>query len=330
MSDKAVSREYIDELQDSIIPDLESKVVKLNARKDALDKKITSIRMLSIPFDYHNTEICTYSVLSSKYNEDWSEHKSMLHRRWANETKRHTLISSGSEVVIYWLTLVIWGITSIYLTFWESVNQIFGLNKLAFLCICYALYEILALIVSTWYYVCRPNSINKVEAKRELREVKSKLKITTNELTVKKNIVEQYKLATLDPNKQFAAIKRNTTDGLRQTVDYTIETVLPGIKNQDIKKAYTEIIDKCCKLLDMANENGAIVTEISKIYNIYINDINNVLVKMNSQEVVLNDVYNLLNNFSEYVDRKIKKFSEISTMSIQSEINALMNSFKED
>ena len=330
MTNKTTNKEYIEELQETIIPELELEVRKLSDKKEALSKKITSIRRFSVPFDYNNTDICSFSILGSRYGESWEEHKTLLHRRWSNETTRHTLISSGSEIILYYVALVIWDILSIFLIFGHSINQLFGLNKLASLCASYALFEILVLIVSTWYYVFRPNMINKSEAKKELKEVKSKLKVASNDLQVKQNIVEQYKLATINPNKEFAAIKKNTTDSLRQIVDYTTATVIPNIKNTDIKDAYAAIMQKCYKLLDMANENGAIVTEISKIYNIYINDINNVLVKLDSEQVVLSEVYGLLNNFSEYVDRKIKKFSEINTMSLQSEINALVNSFKED
>lgn len=324
------NKDYIDELESVKIPQLQAEISTLKTAEENAVKQLSLIRLFSIPFVY-NSDKGKSSILSNKYNESWDDHKHLMYDRWYGKTPRHTLISIGTERIIYWVSLVLWMVMTFTLPVMKTMHQAFKLNRLSFIAASYGVFEIACLLVSCWYYIFRPNMINKSEIKKELRKTRRQLKIKSTELTTYENMVKQYQLATIDPNKQFASMKRKTTDNLRQIVDDTVQNIIPKLTYGQIATKYKEILDKCYKLLDMAEENGAIVTEISKIYNIYINDINNVLIKSSkSNDADTSDVYALINNFNDYIDRKIKKFTDLSDMSVKSEINALVNSFMED
>ena len=93
-------------------------------------------------------------------------------------------------------------------------------------------------------------------------------------------------------------------------------------------------LEKCRKLRKLAEDDGRIVTERSKIYVIYMNDINNLLIRVSrSDDYMARDtveIMEMLRNFDNFVDRKIKKFSNVSNMLISSEIGALNTAFSEE
>ena len=78
----------------------------------------------------------------------------------------------------------------------------------------------------------------------------------------------------------------------------------------------------------MARINGSIVTEISKIYTIYIIEISNIMSKHSDSDT--NALIEMITNFGGYVDRKIEKFRGIEKMSLENDINALNKAFLED
>lgn len=316
---------YAIELEASVIPTLEKQIEQLEEKIETKEIDISRMRTFSLPFSYHDDYIGSYTIFSSDVNMSWKEYKDTLYSEWVGKKSNHRLISSGLDKVLYYMFMT----AVIALTVWLLVVQGFGeqiIDKVRIALIIYAIAEVIAGLVSVWYFVVRINGINKSEIRKEIKRYKKELKIKSNDLEVKKGLLEQYKIASLNPNQELARIKGNTAESLKDIVKYTRDDVIPNIKSDRIKTKYLSILDKCDEILKLAETNGAIITEVSKIYNIYISDINNIITKGEHVE----GIYELLDNFSTYLDRKINKFRGLNELSIASEISALNDALKEE
>lgn len=321
--DEILDKDYIQEIEEKI-PELNNKLKQIQEDKVETEKFIKTIGLTTLPFIYKNEY--NMSIFSDKYSEDYARYKNRLYSNWREPDKGKRVLTEAASYILYYtyagICLLVIALCIIF-----DIYKFFNINFISFAFIGCFIAELIAGIYSTWYYMVRPNIINKRQSKFKLKQLKKEEKLLLNELQIKSNLIEQYKLATIDPNKQFNKVKRRTSEELREIVKYTLKNIVPNI-NKDLSNKYNEILNKCNKLLDIANEDGRIVTEISKIYNIYINDINEILTKSN--ELNMDNVYVLLNNFESYIDRKLKKFDNISGILIERDINALNKAFMEE
>jgi metal-sulfur cluster biosynthetic enzyme len=191
----------------------------------------------------------------------------------------------------------------------------------------YGVYEIISYVVSAYYFVIRPNRINKANYRLEIRKLKAEQKVIQAKIDTDKGLIDAHKIASLKPEKEVANIKAKNITSLKEIISDTRSEIIPKM-NQAYRDRYEVILDKCSSLLSMAEENGSILVEISKIYNIYLNDINSIVMKATDENC--NDIITMLDNFERYIDRKIEKFKNINDFSVQSEISTLNNIFNED
>lgn len=318
-----VNKNYIEKLQEEL-PEKESKLLQM---KMDIDDKVgykKSIGLFTCPFEYY--ESTTASLLSDEVNFNWKKYKKNLYDRWWDPYSGRKMISQGLDRI---LLIAFAGLTLGFSIFAIIMgwNKLLQLSAVPFLIFMYAVFEYIAFTVSTWYYVIRPNIVNKRITGKEIKALSKEYKILSNEIKTNKGMIDAYELSRINPDKEFANMRKGTAEALQTIINDTIENVLPSIKNEYNKK-YRGILDKCQKLLDMSLDNGSRITEISKIYNIYINEINYVL--NNSDAASTNDIMTMLNNFESYIDRKITKFDQMHKTSIDSNISALNSAFTED
>lgn len=314
---------YIEELTKSL-PKLKKELETLREEKEKVQKYINSISILSVPFTYCSEDNVPY--LSNEYAGSWENLKDSLYSKWRGVTKKHTVMTGTLAYILYVIMHII-TIAFALVMIISGTYRIFKVNMFAFMALTYIVMEAICGIISTWYYLIRPNRINKKEKKRELKKLSIKEKTLKTDIITKENLIETYKIATIDPNKEFSRIKKKSANELREIVEDTVNNILPTL-NEGFTGRYSGILERCNTLLDMAEEDSRIVTEISKIYIIYINDINNILAK--SSETNIESINTLLNNFEAYIDRKINKFNKVSDLLIENDINALNNAFMEE
>ena len=320
---------YIEEIEDSI-PQLERKIKKLKEEQDEYELKLSKLGPLSIPFDFDRYR--NHSALSSSYQRGWENYKCDVFVDWTNEgrgKKKRKCMHPDTHNWLFYLSYIAF-IVAIVLCAIKGVHKQFGVGLIMFVACAFTSWEVLGLILDSWYWAIRPNMINRRDWKQKIKSIKSQIKVAENDLQVKSNMLEQYKLSTINPNEKFNNIKAVTIGNLRSAIEMTSKEVVPNIDGP-FQARYIEILSKCTKLVDMATEDGRIVSEISQIYNIYLNEINNILIKRaKSSEISIDDIMNLLNNFEKYLDRKIDKFNSISDMLIKRDIEALNSAFNEE
>ncbi len=321
------SYDYIKELTEKEIPRLNEDLEKKKKQCEDIQSKLSKINLFSVPFVYGSWSVGELVITSASYDVSWDRHKQLLRQYWVGKGSKHRLMSDGTCKILEGLSYIICAIIA-FIMIKNGSYKYTRLCKLSFILALLTIQQILIYCISTFYFEFRENLINKQELKAELKKIKSNIKILTNDITTKNNIVEQYKIATIDPNKEFNKVKSKTANSLGDILESTKKEVLPLIENEQLKKTYKDALKRCEILLDMGKSNGAIITEISKIYNIYLNDINALIVKTKPSDV--ESIYEMLNNFIVYLNRKIKKFKDIENISLESEVNALNNAFKEE
>lgn len=312
-----INYNYAEELIKEI-PELENNLSRYQTKERELIKRIKKSSSLSVPYSQDN-------FIDRGMYENYSNYKEHLMDYWVSPEDGKNCISEERGTLVYVIGYILTAIFAIICIFTNSYKFL-NLNIVEFVLICGLSYEIISGIVSTWYYIIRPNKINRKSLKKLLKEVQTKIKVLENDITVKKNLVESYKLSTLDPNKQFSNIKSRNIPELKSEVDNAREKVLPNI-SEGYKEIYSRILDKCDSLLDKAKDNGSIVTEISKIYIIYLNDINNILMNPNAN---FDSINTLLKNLENFVDRKLSKVETLQKTMLESDINALNSALTEE
>ena len=185
------------------------------------------------------------------------------------------------------------------------------------------IFDIIAGFISTYYYVIRPNRINKRNYKKVLKTTEIELKALNTNIKTTEGLIEAQELASINPAAEFNKVKMNNYESLMEVITYTKKQVIPNMDGS-LTGMYIDIIAKAEKLLELGKEDGKIITEISKIYNIYMNDVNNILLKKSGNK---DDIIKLLNNFSSYIDRKLDKYNSIDKLLMDSELNALNKIF---
>lgn len=323
-NESTISSKYADELIKNDIPKLENRLRNKEAEEKELNRYLSGIKLFVCPFEFHNQE--NMSILSKGFDVSWERYKKLLYEFWRDEANGKRLISENFDLILY-IAWNILGFASLIVIIAQGIHNTLNINFLLFAGIWYFLMETIAGIISIYYYVIRANNINRRITKRMIKAIRAEKKLINNELNTKKSLVEAYKLSTLNPEKHLADIKKKASESLVDELNYSINEVVPSISKK-YSSRYLAILNKCDKLLRMSKENGSIITEISKIYNIYINEINNILTRVTDENE--KEIIEMLDNFDSYIDRKLSKYTELSKMSISSDIRALSNAFKED
>lgn len=252
------------------------------------------------------------------------DYKRRLHSSWEDPLEDKNIMTDFAAMTIY----VVAHIVAIFVYLAEVVYlDLSGFEVITLLGAFYIIFELICGGCSIFYYVVRPNLINRKIIRRQLKKLWSQEKILKNKIKINENMISNYKLANINPNEQFTGAKLATVEKLRQSLVETERDLVDNIADE-YKDKYNRILNKCNKLLDLAEENGQIVTEISKIYNIYITEINKILVKADTGKA--KDVLELLDGFESYIDRKLNKFRQLQDMSLDVDIAALKNAFTED
>lgn len=303
---------------------LQTKLKQLKADKEVLEKRrnrvighIKSIRPLGFPV---LSDSDANKFVLNLY-ESWAKYKVHLYEYWYKEDKvNRSMKNPDSDGWLF--TCVYIGIIVAVAVYSFKNNIAFG-STLILIAKSLIVYDIVVGIISTLYYIVRPNAINKRNFKKELKNINIELKTVETNLKTTEGLIQAKELASLKPEQEFTRVKLNNYESLVSILDFTKESVIPKLDSR-VAEIYKSIIDKAYKLLELGKENGKLITEVSKIYNIYINDINNILLNKTSAN---DKIIETLHNFEAYLDRKIEKFSGIEDMLVESELNALNKIF---
>ena len=305
----------------------ETNVESLRSKVKKQSDYIKTISIWVLPFKYRG--YTNEPIFSKEIHFDWNSYKELLFNEWKDLTKNRRVMTPAVSDVMYYAGLV-FGIIFTIVCIVKGWYSVFGLNWFGFAAAVFIAYEIFTGFISTLYFLIRPNLVNKRQAKAELKKISRELKIAENELQINKNLLEQYTIAQINPMQKFNEVKTRNIDELHEILAKAREEIIPNIST-GYAEAFGNALDKAEKLLEMGREDGRIITEINKIYVIYITDISNVLLK--TEVNTLGDrveVIEMLNNFSAFLDRKIEKFSKVNQMLVDSDINALNKAFTEE
>ena len=326
---KSMSAAAVDELNIAT-QEKERKLETLQRKITRLESFAAGIGLITCPFRYDGKD--NVSLVSNKFGLSWNKYKYTMMDEWHSPVDGKRVITPEIGGILYFIGYIIAIVFGIY-GISTKLHTKFGINFFSFAAAIWFIYELFVGIVSIYHYVVRPNRINKRKAKAEIKALKKQEKILLNEISINKNIMESYRLSQINPMEQFNSIKTRGINELYDIIGVTESDIIPNI-SEGYKKTYTVTLEKCRKLLKLAEDDGRIVTEISKIYVIYMNDINNLLIRVSrSDDYMVRDtveIMEMLRNFDNFVDRKIKKFSNVSNMLISSEIGALNTAFSEE
>ena len=325
--EKAAEVYGLDELEDRVAQGTKKVESLKNKYKNKRDY-IKTITLWSVPFQYK--KMINASIFNKEVYFDWGGYKTLLLDEWKDLTINRRVIHPNVGTFFYLATLAGF-ITATVLAIIDKVPAQINMNMFSFSALSFVIFELITGIVSTVYYLFRPNLINKSQAKRELKVLAKELKIAENEFKISTNLLEQYKIAHINPMKKFTEVKaRNIEDLMNIVVKAELE-VLPKVSNA-YRESFGNTLEKSKVLLEMGKEDGRIITEIHKIYVIYINDISDILLKEDSGDSLTGrlEVVELLKNFSNYLDKKIEKFEKVNQILIDSNISALNKAFMEE
>lgn len=316
--------EYIDELN-TRIETQKQKQSELNSEKNEKTKILRKFSVFNVPYVYDHKPAGTLALFSDNFDEDWKMYKHMLHSRWKGEERCNTLISKTTEYILYVMMHLV-ALALIIINFSTGFTKQLGIGKFMAIWVIYFHMEIICGIASTWYYLIRPNIMNNIKLKKEIKALNAEVNLIESDIKSSEGLIEAYKLSKMSPIKTYTAVKERSIEQLEDILNQAISETTKT--DNFISKKYLDILHKCEELLDMARINGSIVTEISKIYTIYIIEIGNIMSKHSDSDT--NALVEMINNFGGYVDRKIEKFRGIEKMSLENDINALNKAFLEE
>lgn len=310
------------------ITEVEESLVELKARKCELENKAGKItRMINgIGWFSHPVQKIGEPI-SNIFEYSWYRVKSDVAREWLNPFNGKECLSPSTSDDLFLIgTACAYGIL-ILSTIMFQVHDLIGIHWTQFLLLGACLWEIICEIIGKVHYIFIPNRVNKKNYKKQLKALNAEIALVDSELKTKENLVETYKLSTINPNQIFGSVKGKTISQLKDMVNHSRSEVLPKI-HSSLVDSYTDALNKCDKILEYANSNATIVTEISKIYNIYLTEIEGLLLKNN--DWITTGVVELLDNFNSYLDRKINKFNAANETMIKVDISALNKIFLEE
>lgn len=316
--------EYIKELQEEKVPAAEKEIKELKDEIEPLQIKKRNWRRLGIPPHPFNPHHCT-NILSWLFVREDEELINEIYRVLDDNDVSKPLIDSLTFNLIDCILCVVF--TVITTAFVKSPEGIAGFAKLLdFLgkvLIGIAAEKILLQIWFIWYFVIRQRARVIRKWNKQIRQLRSKINILQSQVDMHNGLIEQYKIATLNTEKEVANLKAVTINKLNQIISDTRKDILPSISNTKLRERYNEILAKCDKLLSTASYNGSIVSEVSQIFNAYIPEINSIILLFGNNTDKISDV---LDHLERHIDDKIRASSKIEQFELESRIGALKSS----
>lgn len=316
---------YVVELQDEKIPQIKKEIKSLEDEKAKIERTRKSWHRLGLPpsqfaaFDYSNVFSWIFERGESEFIH---EMKDVIRHYDVDkpliDSKTFDIIDTALCIIVPVIGVVL--IPRDYLGWWLPKV----LDVCAMTCFSVAILKVLEAIFFIEYYSIGIRRKVFSKLRRRQRQIKSELGIKSKQLASWESLIEQYKISTLDTGKSISDIKQNTIDELRRTVEKTVEEVLPKVANKKVHSKYASILSKCADILNIATYNGSIVSEISQIFNVYIPEINNLIIIFGSRQP--EKILELLDNFERHIEDKIEQTSKSSQFEFESRVGALKKS----
>ena len=292
----------------------------------------------SIPFQYQHVNnsktklketFCNSDYFSFNDFEGWSDYKDDLDCKWTGDRHKVRIFGESAELILYIIAHIITSIIAFWIIIDGSYRNLhmWWLNWATIICGSYLAMELIVGFISTVNYIVIPNILDKRKLRRELKALNFKIKQLENNIAVQTGTLQVYKNYEELSKLTFKNIKRGTRDELFGYIESTRTDIIDTLKSEEIKEEYTRIIDKCEKLLDIASQYAGGITEVSKIYRIYINEINSYIESTGGSQT--QDLDKLLANFEGFVDKKIEKFSKAHEFNSKMTVEALNKAFTE-
>lgn len=315
--------DYIVELEEEKIPTLKQNIADLEKERDKLLGERRNWPLLGVPpkpfnrGDYDNI----LSWLTFHHNEDYINNISSVIRSYGI---RKPLIDKATvDIIDIILCIAVPAVSNILIERPDIHGFFFILDILGVSLISLAVYFAIAQVIFIWYFHILTRGKILRSNKKETKQIKAEISILTKQLKSYENLVEQYKISTLDTNKQISNLKKNTLDELRRVIEKTTSDIIPNIKSNKVKSRYSTILTKCLDILNIASFNGSIVSEISQIFNVYIPEINSLVIIFGGQD---KKIIELLDNFEKHIDDKMLSASKANQFELDSRISALKSS----
>lgn len=324
------NNEYKPNLNYSYIKEIESELPEKQKRLSELRSDIEDKRK-----EYNSIGLLTYEddgrvigYFDAWDLRSWEKYKKSMYERYryGGSTCKFMQPSIVNTISIIYLVTQLSLLAFILLN--KAYNK-FGIEWYTFTLLWLIYLEILSGVVSIWYYIIRPNLYSRKIKQKEIKKLTLEYKTLSTEIETKQGLIEAYKLATINVNKAIADSKVSIVGQLRQIIDDTRENTLDKLE-PNLKSKYSECLDKCDKILDIGEEDGRIITEINRIYNVYINEINGIIERAELDSDTTKMVYELLDSFNTFLDKKIQKFSKRNKENVIDDISALKKALQDE
>lgn len=313
---------YMKEIE-SELPEKQKRLEELRSDIESKRKKYNSIGLLAYEDD--DRVIGYFDAWDLR---SWEKYKKSMYERYIYKGNTCKFMQPSIVNTIS----IIYIVTQLSLLAFILINKAYnklGIEWYTFTLLWLICFEILSGVVSIWYYIIRPNLYLRKIKQKEIKKLTLEYKTLSTEIETKQGLIEAYKLATINVNKAMADSKVPIVGQLRQIIDDTRENTLDKLE-PNLKSKYSECLDKCDKILDIGEEDGRIITEINRIYNVYINEINGIIERAELDSDTTRMVYELLDSFNTFLDKKIQKFSKRNKENVIDDISALKKALQDE
>ena len=313
---------------DTQISQLKQDIYKLDTEIESTTKELNEMGFLTCPFyldGKKNMHMFSDGVLGTY---EWESYINFAYDKWKNLGRKESLILPKIINTAYYISLITYVILMVFAVFYFKVHKALGIWAVELIFFTYMLFELAVLLFQTNEYVWKPNRLIKRDLKKKLKNLNIKRSTLGKDLTIKENLLEQYKLSQVNPIKKFSSVKSKRIDELAEILSTTETEIIPNISD-NYKTEYTKIIQNCRNLLSIASEDSRPLTELTNIYTIYISEINNILMN-SSAGGNAEEIDQLLKSFKSFIDRKTQKAKKMKDMELSIDISALTKAFTED
>lgn len=169
---------------------------------------------------------------------------------------------------------------------------------------------------------------NKQEAMVEQEEA---LKGLDAKIRLREEIIESAKAAQVAPSRVVNKAKQPTVISMEQSLTSAKERIKSWEGTQEVYAGrLSKILGKCSKLIEVCKGDTMAVNEISNIYNVLIVETLGVVERYSESESSTGELGDMLNNFEDYIDRKLSKYQSMQDIARSCDIAALNKVFNTD
>lgn len=144
---------------------------------------------------------------------------------------------------------------------------------------------------------------------------------------MKKELLEAAKATRIKPERIMDSVKRVSVNGMREEIEEVREQVAT-LKNTVYQKHLDICLDKCIELLNHCGTDSKALSEISSIYNIYVREVIDTIMKYGDTKEV--ELLEMLDNFEKFMDGKLRKYRNMNELAFKSDIGTLNSIFTSD